>query len=133
MRLRTILGLIAFALLVYIITEPPREAVRASSIYVIDGDTVDIDGERYRLTGFDTPETKRAECNREKALGDRATARLRELIQIRRPIELIEAKGRDKFGRRLAKLFVAHENVGDILVAEGLAREFKSGQRQGWC
>ena len=48
---------------------------------VIDGDTVRWQGQTVRLVGFDTPETgNRARCASERNRGDKATARLRELI-----------------------------------------------------
>ena len=31
--------------------------VIAAAVVAVDGDTVDVDGKRWRLQGFDTPET----------------------------------------------------------------------------
>jgi endonuclease YncB( thermonuclease family) len=47
---------------------------------VVDGDTVRIAGETFRLVGFDAPETYRARCPSERELGNRATFRLRQLV-----------------------------------------------------
>src|SRR5215216_3627289 len=48
---------------------------------IIDGDTVRIDGQPYRLVGFDTPENGlTARCQRERDLAARATLRLRQII-----------------------------------------------------
>jgi hypothetical protein len=58
-----------------------------SGVRVVDGDTIDAvvppgrDRRRYRLAGFDTPETYYARCDAERALGDRATRRLQELVR----------------------------------------------------
>jgi micrococcal nuclease len=112
--------------------EPPQ-IISASDIYVIDGDTIDIDGERYRLVGFDTPETYRAECESEKQRGDRATARLRELVASATEITLDVQQSRDKYGRFLGNLLTDGDDVGDILVREDLARRYTGGQRQLWC
>ena len=107
----------------------------------IDGDSLSCGAERIRLVGFDTPETFRAKCASERHLGDRATARLSELlkrpdvrlVRLRTPDGKIE---RDKYGRTLAKLYIGGEDVGDILIREGLARSLKWDQgerRKPWC
>ena len=110
---------------------PPR-IIAAAEKYVIDGDTIDIGGERYRQVGYDTPETYRAECDSEKQRGDQATARLRSLVDLASEITLDVQKRRDKYGRWLGALSTSGEDVGDILVREGLARRFSGGQRQSW-
>lgn len=112
--------------------EPPQSIV-SSDIRVIDGDTIDVGGERYRLVGFDTPETYRSKCDSEKQRGDRATARLRALIASATEITLDVQQNRDKYGRGLGMLAINGEDVGDILVREGLARRYNGGQRQSWC
>jgi len=92
--------IVLFALVlggIYWLSERPQpEILSASQIYVIDGDTIDVDGQRYRLTGFDTPETYRAECESEKLRGDQATARMRALVGatvFRRTAILLVLKG----------------------------------------
>ena len=109
------------------------EQISARSIYVIDGDTIDINGARYRLVGFDTPETYRPQCDYEKALGNQATARLKQLTSGIATIDLVVQPGRDKYGRGLARLFVNSHDVGTILIQEGLARAYSGGRRSSWC
>ena len=109
------------------------EQISARSIYVIDGDTIDIDGARYRLVGFDTPETYRPQCDYEKALGNQATAQLKQLINSIAIIDLAVQPGRDKYGRGLARLFVNGRDVGTTLINEGLARPYNGGRRSSWC
>ena len=119
---------------IYWLSERPQpEILSASQIYVIDGDTIDVDGERYRLTGFDTPETYRAECESEKLRGDQATARLRALVRAATEISFAAQPSRDKYGRGLGSLSVDGQNVGDILIREDLARRYSGGQRSTWC
>jgi endonuclease YncB( thermonuclease family) len=48
-------------------TVPPKTI--SGIIQVIDGDTVRTNGLRYRLVGFDAPETIDAKCPQERALG----------------------------------------------------------------
>lgn len=109
------------------------EQISARSIYVIDGDTIDINGARYRLVGFDTPETYRPQCDYEKALGNQATARLKQLISGIAIIDLAVQPGRDRYGRGLARLFVGGRDVGTTLINEGLARAYSGGRRASWC
>ena len=109
------------------------EIVDPDAIYAIDGDTLAIGNERIRLVGYDTPETYRAKCSFEKALGDGATARLRALIGSGLIVDLTILPGRDRYGRLLGRFAVGGDSVGRILVAEGLARPYKGGRRGGWC
>lgn len=93
----------------------------AQPVYrAIDGDTLALGNERFRLTGFDTPETLQARCAAEKAHGLRAKARLAELVK-RGPVRLERARGADKYGRTLAVLWIGQELASEILIREGLA------------
>ncbi len=112
--------------------KPPR-VIASGEVYVIDGDTIDIADERYRLIGFDTPETYRPECDSERQRGDQATARLRALIDVASEVALNVQQNRDKYGRWLATLEIDGRDVGDILIGEGLARRYNGGKRQRWC
>lgn len=103
------------------------EAVRGFSI--TDGDTIRIGKERIRLMGFDTPEVFKPGCTEEKALGDKATIRLGQLLGSGNVT--IERHGLDKYGRTLALIRVEGKDVGPILIKEGLARARKP--KGGWC
>ena len=99
---------------------------------VVDGDTFWMDGERIRVADIDAPETHPPRCAYEAQLGQRATDRLRELLN-NGPIEL-EAVDRDKdvYGRKLRIVTRNGESLGDRLVQEGLARPW-TGMRRPWC
>ncbi len=116
----------------------PHASLTASGCtlnYVYDGDTVALDcaGGRKtaRLVGFDTPETKDPGCAAEKALGDRATMRLRALSAA--GDIAFDGQGYDKYGRVLAVMTVDGVDVGDTLVREGLAMPYRGGSRINWC
>ncbi len=109
------------------------ELIPASSIYVVDGDTIDVEGDRFRLVGFDTPETYRPKCDFELALGRAATSRLRHLLDGVQRVDLVVLPGRDKYDRGLARLIVQQVDVADTLVYERLARRYEGGKRSGWC
>ena len=109
------------------------EPIAPTAVRVVDGDTIDVDGERYRLVGFDTPETWKPGCAYERALGETATARLVALIGSGRVVDLVVLPGRDRYDRGLARLFVGGADVKDVLISEGLARAYEGGRRAEWC
>lgn len=101
-------------------------------IFVIDGDTITVDRVPWRLRGFDTPETGKALCETERALGDKATVRLGQLLNS--GVVLLHTRSRlDKYGRVLGDVTVGGVNVGTTLIAEELARPYVGGSRRGWC
>lgn len=99
---------------------------------VIDGDTVRFSGMTVRIADIDTPETRDFGCASEKALGDRATRRLRDVLNAG-PFE-VEGYARDEdvYGRKLRILTRDGVSIGETLVAEGLARWW-DGSRHPWC
>jgi endonuclease YncB( thermonuclease family) len=117
-------------------------------IEVIDGDTVRHAGFTYRLVGFDTPERgDKARCDDERQRAERATQRLRGLISTGspsltrvacacRPGE--EGTSRCNYGRLCGTLTVGGRDVGQILIAEGLAHPYvcigtSCPKRRPWC
>lgn len=117
---------------------------------VTDGDTVHVDGESAgtRLVGFNTPEIFSPRCERERLLGERASARLKELVATS-SLSLTKVacscapgtEGIDEcnHGRSCGTLTVAGRDVGDILISEGLAVSFVCGSTscpptpRPWC
>jgi endonuclease YncB( thermonuclease family) len=99
---------------------------------VVDGDTIWLKGVKIRIADIDAPETHDPRCASEKALGDRATVRLHDLLESGsislKPIDRDE----DIYRRKLRIVLVNGESVGDTLVAEGLARYYGNGRRP-WC
>lgn len=86
-----------------------------------------------RLEDINAPETHKSQCAAEKALGDRATRRLAQLIN-EGPFEMVNRGGRneDKYGRKLRTLERGGRSLGLVLVAEGLTRKWV-GYRRSWC
>lgn len=110
-----------------------EESISPNRLTVVDGDTVRLAGQTVRLVGFDTPETYRAQCDAERARGNAATERLRELIDQAAAARLAYLPRRDQYGRDLARLMLDGQDVADLMVGEGLARRYSGGQRRSWC
>lgn len=107
--------------------------ISSSMVEVIDGDTVRVGEDRYRLLGFDTPETRSAKCASERDLGNRATQRLAQIVRADQVVTLHVNNRRDRYDRFLARMEVSGQDVGPVLMSEGLARPYQGGQRLGWC
>jgi micrococcal nuclease len=101
---------------------------------LVDGDTLWLAGENIRLKDFDTPEPQSAICGgrAEVELAHRASARLLELLN--HDNWAIERFGLDSTSskRRLATISIDGQDVGDILIAERLARRWPDGD-EWWC
>lgn len=103
---------------------------------MIDGDTLEIDGDTVRLYGVDTPETRRPRCVGEIKLGRQATALVIDRLAPREgkaPVVRIRRKGEDMFGRTLATVRIDGEDLGEALLAAGLAELTPDGKRHDWC
>ena len=99
---------------------------------VVDGDTFWMHGERIRIADIDAPETHPPRCAEEARLGKAATERLQALLNAG-PVTLAEIdRDSDRYGRKLRVVLRNGKSLGEMLVAEGLARRWE-GQRRPWC
>lgn len=103
------------------------------AIRVIDGDTVDVQGERFRLVGLNTPETFEPRCAAEQRRGTEAKERLRQLLKdgtprlTRVPCACppgTEGTSECNHGRSCGVLTVNGTDVAQTLIGEGLAVAF---------
>lgn len=113
-----------------------------ASLTAVDGDTVKCDGQNLRdmgdgspyVSGYDTPEMGRnAGCDRENAMGRKAKRRMAELLTT--PGLTIEDSGEiDRYDRPLVVLRLPDgRTIGSVLLAEGLAVEWRPGGDFDWC
>lgn len=104
-----------------------------SGACVVDGDTFHLDGMKVRIADIDTPELSPPRCDYERQLGEKAKARLRDLLNAGPFTLQSDRRDVDKYGR---KLRTVHQpdgtSIGLILVREGLARQW-DGARHPWC
>ena len=113
--------------------------VNPDDVRVIDGDTIRVfhNSPNVRLVGFNAPETRRAQCEAERELGAKATRRVRDLVQAGNlDFEFVAcacSRGTEgtlscNHGRRCGTLKANGKDVGEILIAEGLAVSFVCGR-----
>jgi micrococcal nuclease len=99
---------------------------------VIDGDTIRYGGIKIRLEDIDAPEVFSPKCASEARLGQRAAERLLHLMNSG-PFQLVSGeRDEDRYGRKLRTIERGGRSVGDVLIAEGLARRWDGGRRS-WC
>jgi endonuclease YncB( thermonuclease family) len=85
-----------------------------------------------RLRGIDAPELH-GRCASETAAAAKARDRLAALVGAAKRVEIHDCSG-DKYGGRWDCHVAADgRDLGAQLVAEGLARRYSGGTRQGWC
>jgi endonuclease YncB( thermonuclease family) len=124
------------------------EPVAPSDVRIIDGDTVEVEGKRIRLVGFDAPELDHARCAAERGLAERAASRLRQIVREGDDIDVrfiacscrsgTEGTKACNWGRACAYLIVDGKDVGGVLMAELLAHPYvcsayRCPRRQPWC
>ncbi len=103
----------------------PALADVAGVASVIDGDTIEVHGQRIRLHGIDAPESRQL-CRLDGKpwqCGKDAANALAEKIA-RRPVTC-EDLGRDRYKRMVARCTVAGEDLGEWMVSEGLALAYR--------
>lgn len=126
------------------------ESVSPDEIRIIDGDTIKYSehGRNIRLVGFNAPEVRNAKCRAEKDLGTQATERLTQIVA-NGDLDLSFVRCACKLGmqgtlycnrgRSCATLKARGQDVGQILISEGLAVPFYCGQTKcpptpkPWC
>jgi endonuclease YncB( thermonuclease family) len=122
-----------FAIALAVMQQAAAYPIESNQIKVIDGDTITADGKTIRLLGFAPPEMRGAQCRAERDLGVKATKRVRDLIQAGAldysPVTCsCPANTLGKWvcilARTCGRLKANGRDVGDILVAEGLAVPF---------
>lgn len=100
---------------------------------IVDGDTFWFKGKKIRIADIDTPEVSEPSCSAEAERGEAAKQRLLQLMNAGR-FSLVAAgqNEKDRYGRTLRVVMREGRSIGDILVAERLARRW--GDRSpSWC
>jgi len=98
----------------------------SGSARVIDGDTIEIAGERVRLAGIDAPEIHQtciASSGDEWRAGRIAANHLERMV--RHQHVTCRAAGRDSYGRILGRCTANGRNVNAAMIREGMAWAFR--------
>ena len=113
-----VIGLIATAAA----AAPNPGSVVEGQAAIVDGDTIEIAGQRIRLEGIDAPEAAQ-NCSgangSASACGLAATRALRDLIG--QETVACESVGTDKYGRMLGLCFLDGEDINRFMVESGNA------------
>ena len=106
-------------------TNEPLQAVVSGAARVIDGDTIEVSGQRIRLEGIDAPETAQ-HCQRAGGgvwpCGRMATEALEALV--RTADVVCHRHGNDRYGRMLGVCFANGLDINAMLVRRGHAWAF---------
>ncbi|NLS08138.1 thermonuclease family protein [Rhizobium sp. P32RR-XVIII] len=122
------------------------ELLVCASLAAVDGDTVKClpSGQNMRLlgegvpfvSGIDTPEIgSHAKCIKERKLAVIAKGRLKELLAEKGlRVEWSGAIDKTPSHRPLVNIYRANgQEIGQMLLWEGFAREWILGHRNDWC
>ena len=100
---------------------------------MVDGDTIWYAHQKIRVADINAPEIGHPQCDYELDLGNKATARLTELLNAGPfSLDATETRDVDKYGRKLRTITRGGKSLGMVLVGEGLAEAW-IGYRRDWC
>jgi endonuclease YncB( thermonuclease family) len=120
---RSLLGLVC---IFFLATSATNAAEMNGKPRVIDGDTIEVSGQRVRLHGIDTPETKQ-ECRKGDGAayqcGTMATFALAELIE-EHWVKCL-GDGNDRYNRLVATCFAGPVNLNMEMVRRGWALAYR--------
>ena len=113
-------------ILVVVHLASPTHAETTGPARVIDGDTIEIAGERIRLHGIDAPEMKqtcRTSKGKDQLCGELAKQALERLVRGQQ----VTCKGdqKDRYGRLIAVCYVGPFNINEQMVADGWAMAYR--------
>jgi micrococcal nuclease len=106
-----------------------KQIINPRNLCVIDGDTVWILGpdrsitEKVRLQNVNAPELRRPRSRRELNRAVAATEFLRERVERARSAT-IRRRGKDRYGRTLARIAIDGSDLGRLLVRAGHAKRW---------
>jgi endonuclease YncB( thermonuclease family) len=113
------------AMLIMVVAVAPATADVTGKARVIDGDTIEVGGERVRLHGIDAPEAKQT-CTaggREWACGRDATFAL--AYEVGNHWVTCRGDQRDRYGRLIAVCYVGPHDLGERMVRGGWALAYR--------
>jgi len=123
---KTILA-ISISILIFFFT---YNAARTQDIKIIDGDTIEINGEKIRFGGIDAPESyfkgKKQTCKLDKKdvfCGEISKIKLIEKIG-NNSVDCVLEKNKDKYKRSIGECFVNGKSLSVYMVRNGYALDW---------
>jgi len=101
----------------------PTPAPVAGVASIIDGDTIEIHGQRIRLNGIDAPESAQLckdAAGKDYRCGQKASLSLADFLKVHRPTSCI-AVDRVQFRRMVAVCTAGGVDIGEWMVRKGYA------------
>lgn len=103
------------------------------AVWVIDGDTIDVHGERIRVVNLDAPDVgSHAKCPLEEREGQAAKSYAINLVRAADEVGLADREGLDRYGRSLARITLDGEDFAAMMIAAGHGRPWR-GRSSNWC
>jgi endonuclease YncB( thermonuclease family) len=102
-----------------------QNEVIENDLKVIDGDTININGEKIRFFGIDAPEIDQECIKNGKTIKCGVMAKKALEAVISRNVPICEKKGLDKYKRIIAECFVNNYSLSKYLVLNGYAFAYK--------
>ena len=99
---------------------------------VASGDSFYLGGKTVRVAGIEAPQLYGASCPKEAALGRKSAGRLQAMLNSGELEMTRVGQDLDRYGLLLRSVAVDGRDVGQTLVAAGLAREIGDMTRS-WC
>lgn len=142
-QMKKLIPLLALLIPCHIVAKETYNRYTADYVRTVDGDTIELDvyvwpGQtnriHLRLVGINTPEKfgKVSDC--ERAAGKKASAFVEQTLQAVDEVTISELQPDKYGGRMLGKLLVPEKgDLAQLLIKEGLAKEYDGGKRGGWC
>ena len=98
--------------------------------HVLDGDTIDIRGQRIRLHGIDAPEADQTclDANRHRYPCGATATRVLTAIISSNPVRCV-TRHTDRYSRSIAQCFVDGTDIGATLVRTGMAVAYRQYSR----
>lgn len=103
------------------------------AVWVIDGDTIDVRGERVRVANLDAPDVgSHAKCPLEERRGQAAKTFAIRLVRDAGEVGLADRQGQDRYGRSLARVTLDGADFAGLMIAAGHGRPWL-GRSSDWC
>jgi endonuclease YncB( thermonuclease family) len=122
---------------------PPAVQLRSGDTFdgryavLIDSNTIGIGQERIRISNIDAPESFNPRCGEERVAGLKVKERMAQVIRVEKVG--IRREGQDPDGRTPARITVNGQDLGDMLIREGLVLPWRDGpdarmaRARHWC